>query len=572
MNTTDRRRRRATSIVMTAGAIAITGAVASASLAGPALAAPAGTPATASGTVYNFRTLDNPKDLTFNQLLGISNKGLIAGYFGSGAQGHPNKGYLLAPNGRYTDENFPGSAQTQVTGLNDRGATVGFWSGMNNANQVNDNHGWWSPDGRHFATADFPTASPATPPVDQLLGINNAGLAVGFYTDAAGNSHGYTFNTRTGKFAAVAFPATVGAASITAAAINNKGDIAGFFTDAAGNTDGFLSSGSGGFITLQFPGATATQALGVNDKDEVVGVYTDAAGKMHGFTWLPRGGFQSVDDPDGIGTTTVNGVNNAGDLVGFYTDAAGNTDGFAAAPVTRKVTVNFSLSPMPQGQLTVSAGSVSLTEFGFTPGSSHEVAASFLGLEIPLGTLTATAGGSVTWSVSLSTVQRAMAQHGIKRAAAGSGTPGIQLVILNAGPGTPVIAQTAPITGFGTFPVHAVEPGWGVIKPGLASITYDPAARTLSVTVDAFGLTPGAHAAHIHTGSCQQQGGVVYMLMDYTADAHGAIVHQTRTVTGVNAVELSGGWYLNLHQGNSNNILSNGQPTINFRPLLCSNF
>jgi hypothetical protein len=30
------------------------------------------------------------------------------------------------------------------------------------------------------------------------------------------------------------------------------------------------------------------------------------------------------------------------------------------------------------------------------------------------------------------------------------------------------------------------------------------------------------------------------------------------------------GWYLNLHQGNSNNILANGQPTVNFRPLLCA--
>jgi hypothetical protein len=29
------------------------------------------------------------------------------------------------------------------------------------------------------------------------------------------------------------------------------------------------------------------------------------------------------------------------------------------------------------------------------------------------------------------------------------------------------------------------------------------------------------------------------------------------------------GWYLNLHQGNSGNILANGSPTINFRPLLC---
>ncbi len=46
---------------------------------------------------------------------------------------------------------------------------------------------------------------------------------------------------------------------------------------------------------------------------------------------------------------------------------------------------------------------------------------------------------------------------------------------------------------------------------------------------------------------------------------------QTRTVTGVTGPVPSTGWYLNLHQGNSNTILSNGQPTIAFRPLLCAN-
>ena len=34
---------------------------------------------------------------SFNQLLGINNHGRSPGYFGSGAAGHPNKGYLLAP-------------------------------------------------------------------------------------------------------------------------------------------------------------------------------------------------------------------------------------------------------------------------------------------------------------------------------------------------------------------------------------------------------------------------------------------------------------------------------------------
>ncbi len=59
-------------------------------------------------TTYSFRTVDNPADLTFNQLLGINSQGVIAGYFGSGAQGHPNKGYLLPrPYAQYINENFP---------------------------------------------------------------------------------------------------------------------------------------------------------------------------------------------------------------------------------------------------------------------------------------------------------------------------------------------------------------------------------------------------------------------------------------------------------------------------------
>jgi len=83
-------------------------------------------------TAYSFTTLDNGNDPTSNRLLGINDYGLIAGYFGSGAAGHPNQGYLLQrpySQATYAGENFPGSVQTQVTGLNNHGATVGFFSG-----------------------------------------------------------------------------------------------------------------------------------------------------------------------------------------------------------------------------------------------------------------------------------------------------------------------------------------------------------------------------------------------------------------------------------------------------------
>jgi hypothetical protein len=74
-------------------------------------------------------------------------------------------------------------------------------------------------------------------------------------------------------------------------------------------------------------------AFGVNDGDEVVGAYTVGTGDnaaSHGFIWSPGFGFQNVDDPNGVGATTLNGVNDRGTIVGFYTDSAGNTDGLLA--------------------------------------------------------------------------------------------------------------------------------------------------------------------------------------------------------------------------------------------------
>jgi len=341
----DRRPRRGsrklsvrTAVRLGAATVASGALVATAGLALTATANASST--TASGSAgYTFRTLDNHKDLTFNQLLGINNAGLIAGYFGSGAQGAPNKGYRLhAPYGRhdYSAENFPGSVQTQVTGLNDRGVTVGFWSTQNTTSMVNNNFGFYAYHGR-FHEVNFPTNVPASPPVDQLLGVNDLNVAVGFYTNDQGNNRGYEYNIRTGQFSRVlepGAPAGLKGPSLTATAINNLGNVAGFYVASGGTTDAFLKTAHH-FYTLAIPGASMTQAFGVNDLNEVAGAYTIGTGSSatsFGFTWKPGHGYKTVSDPHGIGSTVVNGVNDLGDLVGFYTDSAGNTDGMLALP------------------------------------------------------------------------------------------------------------------------------------------------------------------------------------------------------------------------------------------------
>jgi hypothetical protein len=277
---------------------------------------------------YQVVKLNDARDETFNQLLGINNQGVVVGYFGSGAAGHPNKGYTLIPpfaQHSFLNENFPRAAQTQVTGLNDLGVTVGFWSKQNNASMTDNNFGFYEQDGR-FHDVNFPIGDASSPPVDQLLGVNDRGIAVGFFTNNAGLSRGYEYNIRTHRFTRVEVPGVMGLGpSLTAAAINNRGDVAGFYNKTSMQVDAFLKLHSGKFITLAYPGAAMTQAFGVNDTTG-----TGNAAVTHGFTWH-KGKYASVNIK-GASSTAINGVNDDGDLVGFYTDAKGNTDGLLALP------------------------------------------------------------------------------------------------------------------------------------------------------------------------------------------------------------------------------------------------
>jgi hypothetical protein len=237
---------------------------------------------------------------------------------------------------------------------------------------------------------------------------------------------------------------------------------------------------------------------------------------------------------------------------------------------------HLNLRPMPVGTARFGRDggghlTAKLDTSGLTPGSSHTVV-----LYGPSGSTPLASFGVLTAS-------------GVGQGVATLDSPymggiphGSHLVILNGIQGSAVdnepIAQTSRLSGTaGGSPItlKAVEvspagTSYGALS-GRATIVYDPGAQTLAVTVDASGLTPGAHAAHIHLGSCASQGPVLYMLMDLVANGHGRIVNETRVISGVTTPIPATGWYLNLHQGNSNTILSNGQPTIFFRPLLCSN-
>ncbi len=79
----------------------------------------------------------------------------------------------------------------------------------------------------------------------QILGINDHGIAVGYYGDSTTSQHGFIYNTNTGKYTFLddpseAFDNGVEVTQITG--ITNSGEITGFYSDANGVFHGFAAT------------------------------------------------------------------------------------------------------------------------------------------------------------------------------------------------------------------------------------------------------------------------------------------------------------------------------------------
>ncbi len=308
--------------------------------------------ATLQAGSYTFETINNPGDTNFNQLLGINNAGTIGGYFGDGSV-VPNNGYTWTKAGGFVAENFPGSAQTQVVAINNVGIkppigptvynTAGFY-----VDAAGANHGFTNLAGI-FNTVDNP-ATNANPKFNQLLGLNDSNVAVGFYQDSAGNAHGYEVNQTGTTFTAINLPASFNAASVTATGINNGGWISGFYTDTAGNTHGFVDEG-GTFKSFDDPNGngTNTSFFGLNNNGLVAGSFADANGNNGLVYNLVTNTWQTVNDPNqsftaafGVSGTFINGINDMGDLVGFYSDGT-HVNGMLATPTPEPASLGLLL-------------------------------------------------------------------------------------------------------------------------------------------------------------------------------------------------------------------------------------
>jgi PEP-CTERM motif len=271
-----------------------------------------------NGTVVGFTTPDNvnfnnftanPLTSTNVNLLNINNSttamanGINSAGVVVGTDGNNNAFFM---NGNTLVTFIPNGGVSAIAfGINDHGLIAGQYT------TIADTSPGFVLNGNTVTTINAPSG----PDVVNAQGINNSGLVVGFYFGTDGNDHGFKFNlgsavNNVGTGTAIAdpvIPSVNGEPGATFVfsqilGINDKGIAVGYYGDSTLSQHGFLyNTNTGTYTFLDDPnegfdnGVEVTQITGINNAGEITGFYTDANGVAHGFVAL-----QGVPEPSSV--------------------------------------------------------------------------------------------------------------------------------------------------------------------------------------------------------------------------------------------------------------------------------
>ncbi len=181
--------------------------------------------------------------------LGINDRVNIVGQYVTPTT---SPGFILVHGGTsFLTINAPsGPNIVNAQGVNNADTVVGFYVGTDG-----QDHGFVARKSAVAGGTLTPVADPTIPAVpgepgarfvfSQILGINDFGIAVGYYGDSTGSQHGFIYNSHTGKYTLLddpnaAFSNGVEVTQITG--ISNSGEITGFYSDGNGVFHGFVAT------------------------------------------------------------------------------------------------------------------------------------------------------------------------------------------------------------------------------------------------------------------------------------------------------------------------------------------
>ena len=228
------------------------------------------------------------------------------------------RGFVRLANGNFSPsivEPNDTCYDTEVRGINNSGLMCGAY--YNGADCTA--HGFFlTPP--NFSDFDVPGALDTT-----LSGLNNAGDFVGWFTDVSGITQAFV------SLGGTITPFSVPGATLTRAyQLNSSYQLVGFYQDSSGIEHGYWRDTNG---TMYFPidpsGSIETDLFGNNNRNWIVGRYTDSTGVTHGLLFVPPNRFFSFDYP-GSSFTSLNGINRRGLICGRYDDDSGIEHGIIA--------------------------------------------------------------------------------------------------------------------------------------------------------------------------------------------------------------------------------------------------
>jgi hypothetical protein len=179
---------------------------------------------------------------------GINDQGTIVGQYTNSTA---TPGFLIHGKTDITINAPSGPNVVNAQGVNNHGLVVGFYVGNDG-----QDHGFVANEkaARHRSLTGIAVADPTIPAVSgepgatfvfsQVLGINDHGIAVGYYGDSTTSQHGFIYNTKTGQYAFLDDPSEAfcnGVEVTQITGITNSGEITGFYSDANGVFHGFVA-------------------------------------------------------------------------------------------------------------------------------------------------------------------------------------------------------------------------------------------------------------------------------------------------------------------------------------------
>lgn len=254
------------------------------------------------------------------------------------------------------------------------------------------------------------------------------------------------------------------------------------------------------------------------------------------------------------------------------TSATSASSSAAGTGSSGPVTVTLKHVPHGTAVLTYDAGAKTLTVeiklVGLAPSSSHPAhihagsCAHQGNVDYPLNAVMADATGVADSKTTVSSVKE------------GAIPDATWYVNVHNGPGLAPDVQFQPLvcgdvanpSKASSVTVQMLEgptpPPGSVDETATGTATLTIVNGGLQVVITATELAPnGSHAAHVHTGSCESQGAVLYPLNSVIADTAGKAT-STTMVANVTSIP-SGTWYVNVHRSTQLSTQTD------FDPILC---